>query len=512
VPDVASADKLLQAEKLLDEFFDSYDPNLYLVDDATDLMGRMTRMNRRVTAACLNTARRLEKVHVHKNQGFKTAAGWLASLTDQPVGQAAESLGTAKAMENHPEVKDAFSSGQLSESQAKEIASASEVSPEKTRELIDDASLLGLGELKRRCREIRAVGESEEDEVARHERIRKTRFCRTWVDSEGAGHLEARMTADALAILRSVMGEYERDVFEEARRSGRRETRQAYLADALVAMAVGALGQDTGDCGAQAADADPADTDATDTGGATDTADDGATADDRSTADPATPATPATTKKSACRRTSRVPAALIRITVTGDALLRGHVVAGETCSIPGFGPVPVALARELIDDAILELVVTRGIDVTTVVSDSRYVRKALRIALEERDKVCVVPGCNASDPLERDHWRVDYSKDGPTELDNLARICPWHHDLKTHRGYRLDGPPGQWRFLSPDEVAKEKSDQAAEANPQSERPTGESRAGPRSSGPSSRNGSERTNSETPQKRARAKDPPQQTLL
>ena len=140
----------------------------------------------------------------------------------------------------------------------------------------------------------------------------------------------------------------------------------------------------------------------------------------------------------------------MRVVVSADALFRGHVSPGETCEIPGAGAVPVSLARDLIDDAILDLVVTRGVDVTTVVSDSRYVRKALQIALEQRDQVCVVPGCNISDPLERDHWQVDYSKHGPTEYDNLARLCPWHHHLKTNKGWRLLGPPGQWRFIPPD--------------------------------------------------------------
>jgi hypothetical protein len=465
--DVVTPDKLLQAERLLDEFLDDYDPNLYLVDDATAVMVRMTKMERRLEAGCLSTARRLEKAHVYKHEGFKTPGNWLATITGQPVGQAAASLEAARSIEEHPLVQEAFSSGRLSEAQAKEIASASDACPDEARNLLDQASSLGLGELKRRCREIRSVAGSEADEIARHEKIRKTRFCRTWVDSEGAGHLEARMTTDALAILRSVLGEYERDVFEDARKAGIRETRQAYLADALVAMAQGALAPDV--AGAGAAGADPADTDA-------DTTEDDpdASADDVASADSAATAT----DKPACRHASRVPTALMRITVTADALLRGHVNPGETCEIPGIGPVPVALAREQIGDAILELVVTRGIDVTTVVSDSRHVRKALRIALEERDKTCVVPGCNASDPLERDHWQVDYAKHGPTEYDNLARLCPWHHDLKTNKGWRLLGPPGQWRFLSPDEVAKEKLGQDTEANSRSEPPTGESRAGP----------------------------------
>jgi hypothetical protein len=345
----------------------------------------MARMTRLLAAGSLNTARRLEKAHVYKHEGFKNAGTWFATITGQLVGQASASLEAAKAIEEHPLVQEAFSSGRLSEAQAKEIASAADTCPEKARDLLDEASGLDLGELKRRCRELRSVAGSEADEIARHEQIRKARFCRTWVDSEGAGHLEARMTTDTLGVLRSVLGEFEKQVFEEARKGGLRESRQAYMADALVAMAARAL--------------------APDTAVAVDTA-----------SDPA--------NDEASRHASRGPKALMRVRVDAEAFFRGHVIAGETCSIPGIGPVPVALARGLLGDAILELVITRGTDVTTVCSDSRYVRKALRIALEERDQVCVVPGCQTADPLERDHWQVDFSKDGPTELDNLARLVP----------------------------------------------------------------------------------------
>ena len=162
-------------------------------------MRRMAKMKRRHGSGLSCTARRLEKAHVYKHEGFKTAGGWLATITGQPVGQAAASLEAARTIEEHPLVQEAFSSGRLSEAQAKEIASASEACPEEARNLLDQAaSGLGLGELKRRCREIRSVAGSEDEEIARHEKIRKTRFCRTWVDSEGAGRLEARMTTDAL--------------------------------------------------------------------------------------------------------------------------------------------------------------------------------------------------------------------------------------------------------------------------------------------------------------------------
>ena len=55
-----------------------------------------------------------------------------------------------------------------------------------------------------------------------------------------------------------------------------------------------------------------------------------------------------------------------------------------------------------------------------------------------------------SDPLEIDHKDTDYAKGGETRIDNLARLCPYHHHQKTYRGWRLEGGPGQWRFVGPD--------------------------------------------------------------
>jgi hypothetical protein len=386
----------------LKEYLKGFDPDVYSEDDVAELVVMFADIERSGAAGKLMAARRVEKIGLHEREGHRQAASWLASLTGESVGQAASHLETARRAEAHLAVREAFRSGAISEAQTKEIVSAADRSPSLARDLVAEAPWLDFGQLKKRCREVPFADSSEADEIARHEKIRKTRFCRTWVDAEGAGHLQAQMTADALAVVRSKLGEFEKQVFCEARKAGTRENGQAYLADALVAMAQCSIPQVAG-------------------------------SDEPSTD----------------RAASGVSKPLVRIRVDLEALLRGHAIAGEVCAIPGFGPVPVALARELLGDAILELVVTRGTDVTTVCSDSRYVRKALRIALQERDPVCVVPECQISDPLERDHWRTGFADDGPTRLDNLVRLCSWHHHQKHYRGWKLEGGPGRWRFVKP---------------------------------------------------------------
>jgi hypothetical protein len=94
--------------------------------------------------------------------------------------------------------------------------------------------------------------------------------------------------------------------------------------------------------------------------------------------------------------------------------------------------------------------ITDGVDVRTVCHIGRAIPAHIRSALEDRDGKCVVPGCDVEKGLEIDHYRIGFAQDGPTELWNLARLCHWHHHLKTHCGYRLGGEPGQWEWNAPE--------------------------------------------------------------
>jgi hypothetical protein len=138
---------------------------------------------------------------------------------------------------------------------------------------------------------------------------------------------------------------------------------------------------------------------------------------------------------------------LIRVDL--DALRRGSTGEGELCEIPGVGPIPVSHARDRLGEDLVYLLVTNGVDVTTVCRVGRHIPESLRVAIVERDPCCVVPGCGVRQGLETDHWRVEYAKGGRTSLDNLCRLCTHHHRLKTHQGWRLTGGPGRWEFVAP---------------------------------------------------------------
>ena len=79
------------------------------------------------------------------------------------------------------------------------------------------------------------------------------------------------------------------------------------------------------------------------------------------------------------RRTPAKYLALIR--VDHEALVRGAVEGDETCEIAGLGPVPVGIASALLGDAILKIVITKGMDVANVTHLGRSPTMAQRVAL-----------------------------------------------------------------------------------------------------------------------------------
>jgi hypothetical protein len=303
------------------------------------------------------------------------------------------------------------------------------------------------------------------------------------------------MTPDALAMLRAGIAPFQKQIFQAARKEKRFESQDAYNLDALIAMALASsTGAGTAGIPGPESPTDPGST----------TGPDGA--DPNSPAGPAGPdGTPGEPTSPKTKKRSRGYQPVVRINVDLAALFRGFTQPGETCKIPGIdGAIPVSLVRELLGEAILELVIKEGQDVRAVCTNSRHISKALQIALEERDPTCQVPGCHVSEPLERDHWRVDFAKNGPTELENLIRICKYHHAQKTYGGWKIDGGPGQWRWIGPDD--KSQPDVAAKAPKKSAKSADETRA--RSPGKNARpNASNKRVA-----RRKAKDPPGQGEL
>ncbi len=334
-------------------------------------------------------ARRVETTRAWQSRGTRSAAHFVAATCGSSVRSAVLALETARRLDDLPATDAALRSGRLSAAQASEIVSAAGQRPGVEAELVAAAGVESLPALQQRCRSVRAQGSGG---LEAYERVRAHRYLRHWSDGEGALRLEARLCADDGAKVLAALDVERRRIFATARSDGRREPYEAYGADALVALAEGAG-----------------------------------------------------------RGGGKGPGAVVHVRVDHAALVRGHCEEGETCDIPGVGPIPVASARRLAGDCILKVLVTKGVDVVAVAHGGRTIPAHVRTALEARDPVCVIPGCAMGDRLEIDHL-VPFAAGGPSTLENLARACRFHHYLKTHHGWILGGGPGAWTWEPPAEA------------------------------------------------------------
>ncbi len=383
---------VMAAVNLLRRSVASLEPRTLRGDDAARLLKLFAEAERLAAAGKALAARRVEETNAWRGGGHRSAASWLAAATGSSVGSAVGTLATARRLEDLPATAEARRHGRLSEAQAAEIAAAAATNPDAEDELLAAARTEPVAALRQHCQRVKAS--AADDEAARQRALHRSRRLRHWTDADGAFRLDLRTTPDAGATIVANLKPFCDRAFAEARAGGRRESSEAYAADALVAMADAAASAGEGAGG-------------------------------------------------------RGPRAMVHVRVDHDALVRGHVEAGEVCEVPGVGPIPVATARAWAGDAVLSALVTKGVDVVAVAHAGRSVTAAQRAALEERDRTCVVAFCALSRGLEIDHvdgWAVTRT----TTLERLARLCRWHHHLKTYCGYRLEGCAGDWRFVPPD--------------------------------------------------------------
>ena len=117
-----------------------------------------------------------------------------------------------------------------------------------------------------------------------------------------------------------------------------------------------------------------------------------------------------------------------------------HVDVTDGVAALHLGPLLTDEQRQYLScDATCEVWFERDGQVIGTGRTTRTISRRLRRALEHRDRTCVVPGCGATRGLHAHHLQ-HWEDGGPTELDNLVLVCPYHHRLH-HRGViTITGP------------------------------------------------------------------------
>ncbi|HEX6237409.1 MAG TPA: hypothetical protein VFZ68_09450, partial [Acidimicrobiales bacterium] len=281
-------------------------------------------------------------------------------------------------------------------------------------------------------------------------------------------NLAACGTPDAGSKINAALDPLIDQYFHTARRQGRREDREAYAFDALLQLATSHTHASTSRPAGSAAatgGATPGATASIPTGDPAQVGDDTATGAtpaqtaipglDPDTTHPRNDDTAAAAEGDAGppaprRVTNPTHLALLRVDV--EALQRGRAEEGELCEIAGVGPVAVSAARALLPESVLELVITRGVDVANVTHLGRGPSAAQRIALLWTSPGCDVETCPRQNPrgIQHDH-RTPWADCHETVLGNLDRKCGHHHhDLKTHHDWELVPGTGPRPMVPPD--------------------------------------------------------------
>jgi hypothetical protein len=349
------------------------------------------RLERAAAAIKTMLAAKVEEAAAWKQSGYRSAAEQLARLGGTTVSVARQSLETSKKLAELPTTQGALQRGELSVTQAAAIATAAVVDGAAESRLLTLAKKTNINELQDECLRTRAAADPDPD--ATYDRIQRNRTARTHTDGEGAWQFHARGPADQGSRVETALAPLIDAAFDAARADGRQEPREAYVFDALVALADGAVGP-----------------------------------------------LPEKSKRAKPRYLG-----LIRADV--EALQRGAVEGEEACEIVGVGPVPVRTARELLGDAILKLVNTKGVDVANVVHLGRGPTAAQRVALLWQQPKCSNIACSSTF-TQVDH-REPWAANQETVLKNLDRLCHHDHELKTLYGWSLVDGKGRREFVPP---------------------------------------------------------------
>ena len=394
-------DRLDQLTTELEACFASMEVDCFDAARAARLVSSGERVRRLGDAIRTIGVGQVERTNGWKGQGAKSVAEWLSIETDCAHYEAQSVVVLANQLHHLPVTEAALRSGELSGTQAVEVARGAIVAPNTETQLLNLARHATVRDLRDASSRVVAAAT---DEAERHRQVHKSRYFKSWIDLDGSFNVRGRMTAANGALVMGALKPIQDEIFKAARKSGEHERPEAYAADALMVLCEKATTSDSG--------------------------------------------------AGASKTKSTRPNAVINIRIDIDALKRGHTEHGEVCEIAGVGPIPVATATEYLGEAFLKLLVMDGIDIKTVAHMGRAIPAPLRTAVEERDRVCQVPTCDMTFGLEIDHIKP-FAEGGPASLENLVRLCKRHHLQKTHDGYRLEkievatGTDRRWAWRSP---------------------------------------------------------------
>jgi hypothetical protein len=388
----ATTDQRMRAvEAELRDIVRTFEPDEVPVVRVVGLVAQFDAIERLGASGKTLLARRMEETGAWKSRGLRSAAEHLARLSGTSVTAAKRTMETSRQIDDLADTAAVVRSGALSMAKVEAVASAATIAPAAEAALLETAASLPLAELREEALRARA-----KDRDATHARIKRERRAHDHVDAEGKWKLFVEGPADNGSRYRSAVGPIIDELFNAARAEGRHEPREAYAHDAFMELV-----------------------------------------------------RRATEPHDGAEKKPPAPRFMGLVRVDHAALVRGAVEGDEVCEIAGLGPIPVSVAREALGDAILKLVITKGVDVANITHLGRKATIAQQVALWWQAPACTRLECTRTQRLEIDH-RDEWVKTKRTRLDGLDRLCEHDHDLKTNHGWALVDGTGRRPMVPPD--------------------------------------------------------------
>lgn len=324
------------------------------------------------------------------------------------------SVKAANALSDLPGTEAAAREGRLSGAQLSLVTEGAKGDADAADELVALAERSSLKELSD---EVGRRLSSGPDADQRRQAAHAGRYLRAHTGADGAWYLHAKGTVEDGAKVMAAITPFADKAFQAARKAGRHEEPDAYAFDGLVGLATaGGIGQ---------------------------------------------------------------VQVHLSVHMDWDTMMRGFPIEGERCEIVGVGPTTPQAVLALLEtgDPFIKAILTRGKDVVGVAHLGRRPNAYQRSALDWLFPTCAAEGCGASSSwLETDH-REDWARTHFTLLGLLDRLCPRHHRMKTHQGWKLVEGKGKRPFVAPEDPRHPRHHEARPAGPGPAGPAGPAAGG-----------------------------------
>jgi hypothetical protein len=176
--------------KELDTLLVSLDVATLHAPDAVKVLEAASAVETRAAAIKTLVADRAADAGAWARDGYRSPEEWLAQKTGTSYGEAAATFEASGKLSELPEIEAAVRKGEVSGPKLREIAPAA--TAENERRLLEAAERESFKQLRKTVSNEKARTLTAAQQRARHERIHKEPFYRSWTDGEGAYCFEGR--------------------------------------------------------------------------------------------------------------------------------------------------------------------------------------------------------------------------------------------------------------------------------------------------------------------------------